>query len=73
MALDGPPADFAFGTLAPDWDRMTPHLDAAMQRYPGACGRGLRTFFCGPESFTPDVHPLLGPAPEVHGVYVAAG
>ena len=34
---------------------------------------GVRTFFCGPESFTPDVHPLLGPAPEVQGVHIAAG
>ena len=71
--LDGPPADFAFGTIEPDWDRMTPHLERAMWRYPGLEGVGLRTFFCGPESFTPDVHPLLGPAPEVQGVHIAAG
>ena len=71
--LDGPPADFAFGTIPPDWDRMTPYLDAAMQRYPALADAGLRTFFCGPESFTPDLHPMLGPAPEVDGVYVAAG
>ena len=29
--------------------------------------------FCGPESFTPDVHPMLGPAPELDGYFVAAG
>ena len=52
---------------------MTPYLEDAMWRYPGLEGVGLRTFFCGPESFTPDVHPLLGPAPEVDGVFVAAG
>ena len=34
---------------------------------------GIRTFFCGPESFTADVHPMLGPAPEVDGLFVAAG
>lgn len=71
--LDGPPADFAFGTIPPDWDRMTPFLEQAMWRYPGLEGVGLRTFFCGPESFTPDVHPMLGPAPEIEGVHVAAG
>ena len=71
--LDGPPADFAFGTIPPDWDRMTPYLEDAMWRYPGLEGIGLRKFFCGPESFTADVHPLLGPAPEVEGVFVAAG
>ena len=36
-----------------------------MQRYPALADVGLRTFFCGPESFTPDLHPMLGPAPEV--------
>jgi len=71
--LDGAPSDFAFGTIEPDWDRMMPFLESAMWRYPALEGVGLRTFFCGPESFTPDVHPLLGPTPEVEGVFVAAG
>ena len=71
--LDGPPADFAFGTIEPDWDRMTPFLEQAMFRYPGLADAGVRKFFCGPESFTPDLHPMLGPAPEVEGVHVAAG
>jgi heterotetrameric sarcosine oxidase gamma subunit len=33
----------------------------------------VRTLFCGPESFTADVKPLIGPAPELDGYYVAAG
>ena len=33
----------------------------------------MRLFFCGPESFTPDVRPMLGPAPELDGYFVAAG
>ena len=33
----------------------------------------MRTFFCGPESFTADVRPLIGPAPELDGYFVAAG
>lgn len=71
--LDGPPSDFAFGTIEPDWDRMMPYLEGAMWRYPSLESAGLKKFFCGPESFTPDVHPMLGPAPEVDGVFVAAG
>ena len=43
--LDGPPADFAFGTIEPDWDRMTPHLERAMWRYPV-----WRAWVCGPSS-----------------------
>jgi heterotetrameric sarcosine oxidase gamma subunit len=31
------------------------------------------SFFCGPESFTADVKPLIGPAPELDGYFIAAG
>ena len=72
-SLDGAPKDFSFGRIPPDWDRMTPFLEKAMERYPVLDGVGISTFFCGPESFTPDVHPFFGPAPEADGVFVAAG
>jgi 4-methylaminobutanoate oxidase (formaldehyde-forming) len=72
-SLDGVPADFSFGKIAPDWDRMEPFLGRAMERIPSLADIGMRTFFCGPESFTSDVHPLLGPAPELDGYWVAAG
>lgn len=71
--LDGVPHDFAFGTIDPDWDRMAPFLSRAMDRIPVLSDVGVRLFFCGPESFTADVHPLLGPAPELDGYWVAAG
>ena len=71
--LDGVPHDFAFGTIDPDWDRMAPFLSRAMERIPSLADIGVRLFFCGPESFTADVHPLLGPAPELDGYWVAAG
>ncbi|MGI9197683.1 MAG: FAD-dependent oxidoreductase [Candidatus Nanopelagicales bacterium] len=70
---EGAPDDFAFGTIPPDWDRMTPHLEKAMARIPSLSDVGVRTFFCGPESFTADVAPMLGPVPEVEGLWVAAG
>ena len=72
-SLDGVPRDFAFGTLPPDWERMELYLGQAMNRIPSLPDLGVRTFFCGPESFTPDVRPLLGPAPELDGYFVAAG
>jgi glycine cleavage system aminomethyltransferase T/glycine/D-amino acid oxidase-like deaminating enzyme len=72
-SLDGVPRDFAFGKLPPDWERMEPYLAMAMNRIPSLAETGLRTLFCGPESFTSDVRPLLGPAPELDGYYVAAG
>ncbi len=72
-SLDGVPREFAFGKLPPDWERMEPYLAKAMERIPPLAETGVRTFFCGPESFTSDVRPLLGPAPELDGYFVAAG
>ena len=72
-SLDGVPAGFSFGKISPDWERMEPFLGAALDRIPVLAETGVRTFFCGPESFTADVRPLLGPAPELDGYYVAAG
>ena len=59
-SLDGVPSSFSFGTLPPDWDRLTPYLATAMERIPSLADVGVRTFFCGPESFTPDISPMLG-------------
>jgi glycine cleavage system aminomethyltransferase T/glycine/D-amino acid oxidase-like deaminating enzyme len=72
-SIDGAPREFAFGELPPDWDRVGPYLEAAMERIPALTDVGIRKFFCGPESFTPDVHPMLGPAPELDNFWVAAG
>jgi len=72
-ALDGVADSFAFGTLPPDWERLGPYLGAALERIPSLSEVGVRLFFCGPESFTPDVRPMLGPAPELDGYFVAAG
>src|SRR4051794_13479368 len=71
--VDRIPDDLQFGQLPPDWERMTPYLEKAMGRIPITYDRGVRTFFCGPESFTPDLSPVLGEAPELRGYFVAAG
>ena len=67
------PAGFSFGSISPDWDRMTPFLDKAMHRVPRTLTAGIKTFFCGPESFTPDLAPIIGEAPEMRNYFVAAG
>ena len=72
-SLDGVPDSFAFGTMPPDWDRVGPYLGNALERIPSLSEVGVRLFFCGPESFTPDIRPMLGPAPELDGYFVAAG
>jgi 4-methylaminobutanoate oxidase (formaldehyde-forming) len=71
--VDGIPADFSFGEISPDWERMGPYLERAMQRVPVTLETGIRTFFCGPESFTPDLSPIVGEAPDIDNYFVAAG
>ena len=71
--MDGIPKDFAFGELKPDWDRMMPYIEIAMERVPIVKETGIHKFFCGPESFTPDGGPMIGEAPELKNFFVAAG
>ena len=72
-SLDAVPRDVAFASLQPDWERVGPYIDAAMDRLPSLREVGVRQLFCGPESFTPDVMPQLGEAPELRNFFVAAG
>jgi 4-methylaminobutanoate oxidase (formaldehyde-forming) len=67
------PEDFSFGEIAPDWARMGPYLEKAMGRVPISHEAGIKKFFCGPESFTADLRPIMGEAPEVRNYFVAAG
>ncbi len=71
--LDGVPRDFAFGTLAEDWDHVGPIFERAIHRMPVLGEAGLQLFFNGPESFTPDGVYYLGESPEVDRCFVAAG
>ncbi len=71
--VHGVPEDFSFGDLPPDWDRMGPYVEKAMSRVPVLFDTGVKKFFCGPESFTPDLLPIVGEAPELKNYFVAAG
>jgi glycine cleavage system aminomethyltransferase T/glycine/D-amino acid oxidase-like deaminating enzyme len=71
--LDGVPDDFSFGEIEPDWDRVGPHLEKAYSRVPSTLEIGVRKLFCGPESFTPDLAPLVGETPELRNCFVACG
>ena len=71
--MDGIPEDFAFDELPEDFDHFTPILEHAIMRAPILETAGIRTFFNGPESFTPDNRYMLGEAPELKNFYVATG
>ena len=71
--MDGIPEDFCFDQLPEDLEHFAPILELATQRMPILQTAGIRTFFNGPESFTPDDRYLLGEAPELRNFYVACG
>lgn len=71
--MDGIAEDFCFDEIAGDFDHFEPILEDAMHRMPALENAGIQKFFCGPESFTPDVRYHLGPAPEFQNCFVAAG
>ena len=72
-AMDGIPEDFCFDEIAGSLEHFEPILEQAMVRMPALETAGLETFFCGPESFTPDVRYHIGQAPELDNCFVAAG
>lgn len=71
--MTGIPREFSFDSLPDDFDHIEPHLANAMRRMPALEHVGLQLSFNGPESFTPDNRFLLGPAPDIAGLYVASG
>ena len=71
--MGGISEDFCFDEIAGDFDHFEPVLHDAMKRFPALERAGIQKFFCGPESFTPDVRYHLGEAPELKNCFVAAG
>ena len=65
--------DFSFDELPGDFSHFEPVLLDAMRRVPALENAGIQKFFCGPESFTPDVRYHLGESAELKGCFVAAG
>ena len=71
--VGGIPEDFSFGEIAGDFSHFEPVLIDAMRRVPALEQAGIQKFFCGPESFTPDVRYHLGESAELSNCFVAAG
>jgi len=71
--MGGIAEDFSFGEIAGDFSHFEPVLLDAMRRIPALEHAGIQKFFCGPESFTPDVRYHLGESAELKNCFVAAG
>ncbi len=67
------PENFSYGEFPENFDHFQPYLEAAMKRMPVLGEVGLRKFFSGPESFTPDTNTLLGEIPDFKNLFVCAG
>ncbi|TNF91785.1 MAG: FAD-dependent oxidoreductase, partial [Gammaproteobacteria bacterium] len=76
MAWDPPggiPDDFEFTELPYPEDHLDPVLEKCLERVPALCDVGIRTFFNGPEGYTPDGRYYLGEDRNVKNLFVAAG
>ncbi len=72
VSPDRVPYPFEFALLDEDWDHFSVLMDSALERIPALHETGIRKFYNGPESFTPDNQFLMGETP-VRGFFVGAG
>jgi glycine cleavage system aminomethyltransferase T/glycine/D-amino acid oxidase-like deaminating enzyme len=73
VAPDQIPHPFEFQLLEEDWDHFSVLMDSAIHRIPALELTGVKKFYNGPESFTPDNQFIIGEAPELRNFFVAAG
>lgn len=65
--------DFNFSLYDLDWSIFERHLNGALKICPELSKVGVRSTICGPESFTPDHKPLMGPDPIIPGLFHNCG
>ena len=73
VAPDEIPYPFEFQLLEEDWDHFEVLMNNALLRIPALEVTGIKKFYNGPESFTPDNQFILGEAPELDNFFVGAG
>jgi 4-methylaminobutanoate oxidase (formaldehyde-forming) len=65
------PEPFAFSLFDADFDKVAPYFEGAVAVFPALAEAPIRRFINGPEAFTPDGSPLIGPVPGLPGLMVA--
>ena len=71
--MAGIPESFCFDQLPEDLEHFSPILETALVRMPMLRQAGIKLFFNGPESFTPDGNFHLGETAEVRNLFVSCG
>ncbi len=67
------PNDFSYGEFPENFEHFESFLEAALKRVPILEKAGIRKFFAGPESFTPDTNTLLGEVPGLKNLFACCG
>lgn len=73
VSPDAIPYPFEFQLLDEDWEHFEILMDNALLRIPALEVTGIKKFYNGPESFTPDNQFVMGEAPECKNFFVGAG
>ena len=70
---DGVPQGFGKELYESDLDRIMDNVNMAMDRFPCLQTADIGSVVAGPITYTPDILPMVGPFPEIHNYWVAAG
>jgi glycine cleavage system aminomethyltransferase T/glycine/D-amino acid oxidase-like deaminating enzyme len=73
VSPDAIPYPFEFQLLGEDWEHFAPLMEQAQRRIPALRDVGIKKFYNGPESFTPDNQFIAGEAPGLRNFFVGAG
>lgn len=73
ILLDKIPIDFNFALYELDWSTFDNHVEQTVELCPAFGRAGIKSTVCGPESFTPDHKPIMGPDPRCSGLFHNCG
>lgn len=71
--VDGLPDPFSFALLNENWDQFAPYFEGAAELFPALKDAPVRRFVNGPEAFSPDGNPFIGPWDGIHGLWMCTG
>lgn len=73
IILDHVAKDSSFSLYDLDWSTFDSHVESAIDLLPSFATVGIKATVCGPEAFTPDHKPILGPDPRLIGLFHNCG
>ncbi len=71
--VDGPADDMEYELFQEDLERLTPHIEAAIDRVPAFGEVGVKQVYNGAICYTPDGSPIVGPAWDIPNFWLNEG